>query len=67
MLKYAYFVSTFLILTACHQSKESIQEIESWGAPEMAEEMPEGDFTEAEWEEMMFTLSLIHISEPTRR
>jgi len=53
MLKYAYFVSTFLILTACHQSKESVQESESWGAPEMVEELPEGDFTEEEWEEMM--------------
>ena len=53
MLKYAYFVSTFLILTACHQSKESVQEIESWAAPEMVEELPEGDFTEEEWEEMM--------------
>lgn len=53
MLKYAYFVSTFLLITACHQSKESVQEIESWGVPEVAVEMPEGDFTDAEFEEMM--------------
>ena len=53
MLKYAYFVSTFLLITACHQSKESVQDLESWSAPEMEVEMAEGDFTEAEWEEMM--------------
>ncbi|MEY3845640.1 MAG: hypothetical protein RL293_2062, partial [Bacteroidota bacterium] len=53
MLKYAYFVSTFLLITACHQSKESVQEIESWAAPDMVEEISEGDFTDAEFEEMM--------------
>ncbi len=53
MLKYAYFVSTFLLITACHQTKESVQVEEVWEAPtEQIEGIPE-DISDIAFDEVM--------------
>ena len=53
MLKYTYFVSTILILSACHPSKETVQELESWSEPVTEEVMmSEGDLGEMPYDEM---------------
>lgn len=54
MLKYAYFVSTFLLITACHQSKESVQEFEYPGTGEVVEDLTEAEFNEADFGEQMW-------------
>jgi len=53
MLKYTYFVSTILILSACHPSKETVQELESWSEPVTEEVMmAEGDLGEMPYDEI---------------